>query len=107
MDSGAAQGHTPQTQISQSLAGHRPVQIRLEKFDHQEGQHRYCVLHLSRTLFGEWCVEQTSGPLGEAGGQQRRSYYASQEIALAAAAQQRDRQIKRGFVPIPVQLGLF
>ncbi|APG46325.1 WGR domain-containing protein [Phaeobacter porticola] len=83
------------------------MQIRLEKFDYHEGQHRYCVLSLSQTLFGEWCVEQINGPLGEAGGQQRRSYFTSRESALAAAEKDRARHIKRGFVPIPVQLGLF
>lgn len=104
---GAHTGIHRKPRYPQSFAGRRPVQIRLEKFDYIEGQHRYCVLNLSQTLFGEWCVEQTNGPLGEAGGQQRRSYYTSQETALAAAEKHRDRQIKRGFVPIPVQLGLF
>jgi predicted DNA-binding WGR domain protein len=83
------------------------VQIRLEKFDYHEGQHRYCVLNLSQTLFGEWCVEQVNGPLGAAGGQERRRYFPTQQSALEAAEQDRERHIKRGFVPIPVQLGLF
>ncbi|MQY43427.1 WGR domain-containing protein [Epibacterium sp. SM1969] len=81
--------------------------VRLEKFDHVEGQHRYCVLSLSQTLLGEWCVELASGPLGDAGGTIRRSYFSDYNEALALAEENRARQIKRGFVPIPVQLGLF
>jgi predicted DNA-binding WGR domain protein len=81
--------------------------MRLEKFDHQDGQHRYCRLVLSQTLFGEWCVEQALGPLGKPGGQQRRLYFAHHAEALATLEAFRDRQVKRGFVPIPVQLGLF
>lgn len=80
--------------------------VRLEKFDHVEGQHRYCCVSLSQTLLGEWCVELTTGPLGDAGGTTRRSYFNSYAEALTLAEDSRARQIKRGFVPIPVQLGL-
>ncbi|MGR3759853.1 WGR domain-containing protein [Roseobacteraceae bacterium NS-SX3] len=82
------------------------MHIRFEKFDHQEGRHRYCVLQLSRTLFGEWCVERASGPIGAGGGHQRRAYFASHAEALQIFEKARDQQVKRGFVPIPVQLGL-
>ncbi len=85
---------------------HPDVFFRLEKFDHIDGQHRYYLLSLTQTLFGEWCVEQTSGPLGQTGGSSRRSYFDSYAQALTVAEHNRDRQIKRGFVPIPVQLGL-
>ncbi|MFW8594726.1 WGR domain-containing protein [Cribrihabitans neustonicus] len=82
------------------------MQIRFEKFDHHGGRHRYCVLQLSRTLFGEWCVERASGPIGAAGGQQKRAYFASHAEALQLFEAARDRQVSQGFVPIPVQLGL-
>jgi len=81
--------------------------VRLEKFDHVEGQHRYCSLGLSQTLFGEWCVERSNGPLGETGGSIRRWYFTSYGEALMLLENSRDRQLRRGFVPIPVQLGLF
>lgn len=82
------------------------MQIRLEKFDHHQGQHRYCVLSLYQTLFGDWCVERVAGPLGAPGGQQKRLYLGSYAEALSTVETHRDRQVKRGFVPIPVQLGL-
>lgn len=81
--------------------------IRFEKFDHREGRHRYCVLTLSRTLFGDWCVERASGPIGGGGGQHKRDYFKSHSEAIQTFEVTRDRQVKRGFVPIPVQMGLF
>lgn len=83
------------------------MNIRFEKYDHRDGDHRYCVLSLSRTLFGDWCVERASGPLGAAGGQERRYYFTSHAEAMQLFETTRDRQVKRGFVPIPVQMGLF
>lgn len=82
------------------------VFVRLEKFDHIDGQHRYCALTLSQTLLGEWCVEVITGPLIGTGGRIRRNYFTSYAEALTLAEASRERQIKRGFVPIPVQLGL-
>ncbi len=82
------------------------MQTRLEKFDYVEGRHRYCVLQLSQTLFGEWCLEQAKGPIGAPGGQQIRAYYLQHGEALQHFEAMRDSQVKRGFVPIPVQLGL-
>jgi predicted DNA-binding WGR domain protein len=83
-----------------------PVQTRLEKFDHVDGRHRYCVLRLSQTLFGEWCLEQAKGPIGAPGGQQIRAYFHQHGEALQNFESLRASQVKRGFVPIPVQLGL-
>ena len=82
------------------------MQIRLEKFDHIEGRHRYCLLQLSQTLFGEWCLELAKGPIGAAGGQLRRAYFAHHGDALQSFEILRDKEMKRGFVPILVQLGL-
>ncbi len=82
------------------------MQIRFEKFDYVEGRHRYCILRLSQTLFGEWCLEQAKGPIGSPGGQQRRAYFTQHGEAVQNFEILRDTQIKRGFVPIPVQLGL-
>ena len=82
------------------------MQLRLEKFDHVEGHHRYCVLRLSQTLFGEWCLEQAKGPIGASGGQLRRGYFLNHAEASQNFDALRDRAIKGGFVPIPVQLGL-
>ncbi len=87
-------------------SGNPTVFVRLEKFDHVEGQHRYCLLGLSQTLFGEWCVERNNGPLGAAGGHSKRWYFKSYGDALMLLEHSRDRQMRRGFVPIPVQLGL-
>lgn len=82
------------------------VQIRLEKFDYVEGRHRYCILQLSQTLFGEWCLEQAKGPIGAPGGQLRRAYFGQHGEALHSFEILRDKEVQRGFVPIPVQLGL-
>lgn len=82
------------------------MQIRLEKFDYSDGRHRYSILCLSQTLFGEWCLEQAKGPIGAGGGQQRRAYYIHHAEALQSFETLRDQEVKRGFVPIPVQLGL-
>ncbi len=82
------------------------MQIRLEKFDHQSGRHRYCVLHLSQTLFGDWCVSQAQGPIAAPGGQERRAYFSHHAEALQLFEAIRDRLVVRGFVPLPVQLGL-
>jgi predicted DNA-binding WGR domain protein len=83
-----------------------PVQTRLEKFDHVDGRHRYCVLRLSQTLFGEWCLEQAKGPIGAPGGQEIRAYFHQHGEALQNFESLRASQVKRGFVPIPVQLWL-
>lgn len=83
------------------------MQIRLEKYDHRSGRHRYCLLSLERTLLGEWCVERTAGPLGKPGGQTKRLYLGSYPEAMLQLEARRDQDIKRGFVPIPEQLGLF
>jgi hypothetical protein len=82
------------------------LQIRLEKFDHHSGRHRYCVLRLSQTLFGDWCVEQALGPIAAPGGQERRAYFSQHAEALRLFEAVRDRHVGRGYVPIPVQLGL-
>ncbi|WP_420005750.1 WGR domain-containing protein [Arenibacterium sp. LLYu02] len=81
--------------------------LRFEKFSHRDGQHRYLVLSLTQTLFGDWCVSQASGPLGHAGGQERRNYCASLDEAQSLFNTARAKQVKRGYVPIPVQMGLF
>ncbi len=83
-----------------------PLHIRFEKYDHSEGKHRYCQLSLTPTLFGDWCVERVSGPLNAPGGVQKRTYFAAQAEAMAIFERFRDRQMKRGYAPIPVQLGL-
>lgn len=82
------------------------MHIRFEKFDHIEGQHRYCVLRLSQTLFGEWCLERATGPIAAPGGAIRRDYFIHHAEALQIFERARDMQVKRGFVPIPEQLGL-
>ncbi len=81
--------------------------LRFEKFSHRDGQHRYLVLSLTQTLFGDWCVSQSSGPLGHPGGQEKRNYLPSLDEAQALFNSTRAKQVKRGFVPIPVQMGLF
>ncbi|MCJ8336266.1 MAG: WGR domain-containing protein [Epibacterium sp.] len=83
------------------------MNMRFEKYDYREGHHRYCMLCLSRTLFGDWCVERASGPIGTTGGSQKRYYFTSHSEAMQMFEATRDRQVKRGFVPIPVQMGLF
>lgn len=105
MDTGCAIRQRCRT-FSQLQKTPHPVFVRLEKFDHVEGQHRYCLVSLTQTLLGEWCVELTSGPLGYGGGSTRRSYFSSYAEALRLAETSREKQIRRGFVPIPVQLGL-
>lgn len=82
------------------------MHIRFEKYDHADGNHRYCLLSLTPTLFGDWCVERVSGPLNAPGGAQKRTYFAAHAEALAIFEGFRDRQLKRGYAPIPVQLGL-
>lgn len=86
--------------------GPYPLFIRFEKFDHLDGRHRYFVLTLSRTLLGDWCVERASGPIGAPGGQQKRTYFTSHNEAQDLFALTRDSLVRRGFVPIPVQMGL-
>jgi len=83
------------------------VYLRFEKFSHRDGQHRYLVLSLTPTLFGDWCVLQASGPIGRPGGHERRNYCASLDEAQALFDSARAQQVKRGYVPIPVQMGLF
>ncbi len=103
MDSARATGHTGLTFLTVRPT---PLHIRLEKYDHRKGNHRYCLLRLERTLLGEWCVERTAGPLGAPGGQTRRLYLGTYSEAQQQMDVHRNREIKRGFVPIPVQLGL-
>lgn len=83
------------------------MHIRFEKYDHADGNHRYCLLSLTPTLFGDWCVERVSGPLNAPGGAQKRSYFAAHGEAQAIFERFRAQQLKRGYAPIPVQLGLF
>ncbi len=80
--------------------------IRFEKFDHRDGNHRYLALSLNRTLLGDWCVERISGPIGAPSGQEKRTYFTSHGEAHNFFEMTRDTLIRRGFVPIPVQMGL-
>ncbi|KUP93713.1 WGR domain-containing protein [Tritonibacter horizontis] len=105
MDIFLATGHTSPTKFTGRARF--TVYLRFEKFSHRDGQHRYLVLSLAPTLFGDWCVVQASGPIGKAGGHERRNYCASLDEAEALFNSTRQRQVKRGFVPIPVQMGLF
>ena len=86
---------------------HFHLYLRFEKFSHRDGQHRYLVLSLTPTLFGDWCVVQSTGPIGQPGGQERRNYCPTLDEAQSLFESTRERQVKRGFVPIPVQMGLF
>jgi hypothetical protein len=45
--------------------------------------------------------------LGKPGGQTKRLYLGSYPEAMLQLEARRDQDIKRGFVPIPEQLGLF
>lgn len=83
------------------------VFVRFEKYSPRDGQHRYLMLSLSPTLFGDWCVAQVSGLIGQSGGKERRYYCAAQAEAHGLFETLRLRATGRGFVPIPVQMGLF
>jgi predicted DNA-binding WGR domain protein len=49
-------------------------QVCLEKIKRQR---RFNLLGVMRTLFGEWCLVREWGRIGAAGGQSKRTYFAS------------------------------
>jgi len=105
MDTALATRHTGPTTFNGQARF--TLYLRFEKFSLRDGQHRYLVLSLTQTLFGDWCVAQASGPIGQPGGQERRNYCSSLDEAQDLFEDTRERQVKRGYVPIPVQMGLF
>lgn len=82
------------------------MKIRLEKINHVKRQSRYCVLSVSETLFGEWCLTKETGPMGTSAGQKSILYMQSREDAVAALTTIKDDKTRSGYAPIPVQLPL-
>ncbi len=83
-----------------------PVHIRLEKINHTRRQKRYYALRLSRTLFGEWCLQREWGVIGGAG-QQKCDYLPAADLAEKELERLKSLKLKNGYAVIPVQLGMF
>ena len=83
------------------------MQVRLEKINHLKRQRRFYVMHVTRTLFDEWCLVREWGRIGNSGGQSLVEYLPSEAEALAALASLKSTKSRRGYAPIPVQLELF
>ncbi len=73
------------------------MQIRLEKIIPKKRQHRFYVMQVTRTLFGEWCLIREWGRIGSAGGQRMTDYTASKKDAEAALAKLFDQKRRRGY----------
>lgn len=82
------------------------MHVRLEKFNHTRRQKRYYALRLTRTLFGEWCLEREWGVIGGSG-QERRRYWPEGASAQKELERLKTRKLKDGYAVIPVQLGMF
>lgn len=80
------------------LAGQgRHMHIRLEKIFPEKRQHRFYVMQVTRTLFGEWCLIREWGRIGSAGGQRMVDYTASKAEAEAALGKLSDQKCRRGY----------
>lgn len=81
--------------------------MRLEKINPGRRQKRFYLLRVTQTLFGEWCLIREWGRIGQAGGQQRVAYHATEDEARQALMAMKAVKLRRGYAPIPVQLQLF
>ncbi|GAA6164885.1 hypothetical protein NBRC116590_25890 [Pelagimonas sp. KU-00592-HH] len=82
------------------------MHIRLEKFNHTKRQKRYYALRVTKTLFGDWCLEREWGPIGKTG-QKERTYLPEFSEAQKEAERQKALKLEKGYAVIPVQMGLF
>ncbi len=82
------------------------MHIRLEKFNHNRRQKRYYALHLTETLFGEYCLVREWGVI-DGVGQETRTYLTASEMAVKEIERVKTRKLKDGYAVIPVQLGMF
>ncbi|MFD1156703.1 WGR domain-containing protein [Roseovarius aestuarii] len=73
------------------------MQIRLEKIIPEKRQHRFYVMQVTRTLFGEWCLIREWGRIGSAGGQRMTDYVTSREEAQAAHTKLSKQKCRRGY----------
>lgn len=71
--------------------------VRLEKINHEQRQMRFYVMHVTRTLFGEWCLIREWGRIGSSGGQKMVEYTGSKAEALAALDTLLARKCRRGY----------
>jgi predicted DNA-binding WGR domain protein len=82
-------------------------QVCLEKINHIKRQRRFYLLGVMRTLFGEWCLVREWGRIGAAGGQSKRTYFASRADCEAELQKIKSTKARRGYATIPIQLELF
>lgn len=73
------------------------MQIRLEKIDPAKRQHRFYVMYVTRTLFGEWCLIREWGRIGSRGGQRMADYTDSKEEAETALTKLSNQKCRRGY----------
>ncbi|WP_299870082.1 WGR domain-containing protein [uncultured Roseobacter sp.] len=73
------------------------MHIRLEKIVPEKRQHRFYVMHVTRTLFDEWCLIREWGRIGSRGGQKLVDYTDSKEEAETALHKLFGQKCRRGY----------
>lgn len=73
------------------------MQVRLEKINPEKRQHRFYVMNVTRTLFGEWCLIREWGRIGSAGGKRLTDYADSKEEAETALQKLFGQKCRRGY----------
>jgi len=80
--------------------------IALYKIDRAKNQHRWYVLSVQPTLFGEWAFVREWGRIGNSGGQQTTAFFDCEADALNACELLKILKIHRGYIVQPQQLTL-
>ena len=73
--------------------------LYLEKRVPARNQHRYYAIHVVETLFGSWAMVREWGRIGHPG-TVRETWFETENAALEAGAQLRQRKEKRGYRPV-------
>ena len=79
--------------------------VRLEKFNHVKREKRYHVLRVTKTLFGDWCVEREWGRMNQTP-KKERILHVDQAGAQNEVERLKALDLKNGYAVIPVQMGL-
>lgn len=73
----------------------------LERVEHEDNVHRYYVLSLEPTLFGDTGLRREWGRLGQRGGASRLELHADADTAKEALEGWLARKQKRGYSVVP------
>ena len=71
--------------------------LTLDRIEPERGMHRYYVLSLEPTLFGDAGVRREWGRLGDRGGRSRLAFHESPDEAREALEVWLQRKFKRGY----------